>query len=152
MIDPGADATIGGMTACGASGTAAVKYQTMRENVLALTTVLPPQTVASTFNDTGSGGLKPRAVTCESNALKNSAGYNLPHLFRRDAWDPIPSHTIAASCTFDDLHTAGDAIETYCYEALKRITSEIIMYLYGELLHKVAVCLLDLKQRNIATT
>ena len=123
MIDPGADATLGGMTACGASGTAAVKYHTMRENVLAMTTVLPPQTIASAANDTGSG-LKPRTVTCGSNALKNSAGYNLPHLFIGSEGTlgiitdvtvkiyPIPSHVIAASCTFDDLHTAAEVVTT----------------------------------------
>ena len=123
MIDPGADATIGGMTACGASGTAAVKYHTMRENVLAMTTVLPPQTIASVTNDTGSRS-KPRVVTCGSNALKNSAGYNLPHLFIGSEGTlgiitdvtvkiyPIPSHVIAASCTFDDLHTAAEVVTT----------------------------------------
>jgi len=123
MIDPGADATIGGMTACGASGTAAVKYHTMRENVLAMTTVLPPQTIASATNDTRSRS-KPRVVTCGSNALKNSAGYNLPHLFIGSEGTlgiitdvtvkiyPIPSHVIAASCTFDDLHTAAEVVTT----------------------------------------
>jgi len=124
MIDPGADATLGGMTACGASGTAAVKYQTMRENVLGLTAVLPPQTIASASNDAGSGLKKPRAVTCGSNALKNSAGYNLPGLFVGSEGTlgvitdvtvkiyPVPSHVIAASCTFEDLHTAAEAVTT----------------------------------------
>mmetsp|Transcript_13 Transcript_13/g.24 ORF Transcript_13/g.24 Transcript_13/m.24 type:complete len:618 (+) Transcript_13:67-1920(+) len=121
MIDPGADATIGGMTACGASGTAAVKYHTMRENVLGLTTVLPPQLIASDTHDSDSRS-KPSAVTCGSNALKNSAGYNLPALFIGSEGTlgiitdvtvkiyPIPSHVIAASCTFDDLHTAAEAV------------------------------------------
>jgi D-lactate dehydrogenase (cytochrome) len=105
-VDPGADATLGGMAATGASGTTTVKYGAMKELVMSLTVVTPNGEV----------------ITTSRRARKTSAGYDLTHLFVGSEGTlgviteltlrvfGIPEVIAAATMQFPSLRSAVDGV------------------------------------------
>ncbi|KAG8463319.1 hypothetical protein KFE25_004830 [Diacronema lutheri] len=121
-IDPGADASLGGMAACGASGTAAVRYGTMRENVLGATVVLADGSVMRT------GG----------RARKSSAGYDLTRLLVGSEGTlgvitelqlrlhPLPAAASAAVCTFPTLADGACAVAALVHSGVALARCELL--------------------------
>ena len=105
-IDPGADASLGGMASTRASGTNAVRYGTMRENILALKVVR------------GDGEI----ITTGTRARKSAAGYDLTHLFIGAEGTlgiiseltmrlrGIPEMIAAGACSFETVRGACQAV------------------------------------------
>jgi D-lactate dehydrogenase (cytochrome) len=105
-VDPGANASLGGMASTRASGTAAVRYGTMRETVMGLTVVTPDGSIVRTG----------------TRARKSASGFDLTRLYVGSEGllgiitevqlrlFGLPEHVVAAVCQFDSLRAAMDTV------------------------------------------
>lgn len=131
-VDPGADATIGGMIANNASGVKTVKYGATKDYVMQMTIILPDGEIITTGNK----------------AHKSSSGYDIGKLFIGSEGtlgivseatlmlSGVPENQLAATVTFDNLESASEAVAMIIGTGLEPAALELLTEGLIELMNK----------------